>query len=71
MNIDFHDFKGETFSFHDDPVLVLENFWGAAERQHDTRCDDACEMDGVERYAPRLPRFPQFGELEEGRYGSA
>ena len=27
MNIDFHDFKGETFSFHDDPVLVLENFW--------------------------------------------
>ena len=23
MNIDFHDFKGETFSFHDDPVLVL------------------------------------------------
>ena len=33
MNIDFHDFKGETFSFHDDPVLVLENFWGAAERQ--------------------------------------
>jgi len=33
MNIDFHDFKGETFSFHDDPVLVLENFWGAVERR--------------------------------------
>lgn len=27
------DFKDDRFSFHDDPVLVLEDFWTAAERK--------------------------------------
>lgn len=33
MNIKFHDFKDDAFSFHDDPVLILEHFWTAAERK--------------------------------------
>lgn len=33
MIVNAPQFKEEDFSFHDDPVLVLENFWSASERE--------------------------------------
>lgn len=33
MNINLRDFNDQAFSFHDDPVLVIENFWTPAERK--------------------------------------
>ena len=34
MHVAFKHFDPERFSFHDDPVLVLEGFWTDQERQH-------------------------------------
>lgn len=33
MQIAWPDFDPTTFSFHDDPVLIIENFWTAVERR--------------------------------------
>ena len=31
MRVAFPDFDAETFSFHEDPVLVVEEFWSPDE----------------------------------------
>ena len=34
MHVECECFDAERFSFHDDPVLIIENFWTAQERRH-------------------------------------
>lgn len=34
MQVEFEHFDPERFSFHENPVLVIENFWTNEERQH-------------------------------------
>lgn len=34
MNIAFHEFDSTGFSFHDDPVLILKQFWSQEEMSH-------------------------------------
>ena len=69
MNINLPDFNDQVFSFHDDPVLVIENFWTAAERK--------TIRDGMSRTKwmslkemPQVYRdFPNCGNWKKGEIG--
>jgi SM-20-related protein len=71
MNINLRDFNDQAFSFHDDPVLVIENFWTAAERK--------AIRDGMARTKwmslqemPQVYRdFPNCGNWKKGEIGQA
>jgi SM-20-related protein len=71
MNITLRDFNDEVFSFHDDPVLVIENFWTEAERK--------AIRDGMGRTKwmslkemPQVSRdFPNCGNWKKGEIAQA
>ena len=71
MNTTLQDFKDEAFSFHDDPVLVVEEFWSPGERK--------AIRDGMERAIwkslkdmPQVYRdFPNCGNWKKSEIGHA
>jgi SM-20-related protein len=71
MNINLRDFNDQVFSFHDDPVLVIESFWTEAERK--------AIRDGMGRTKwmslkemPQVSRdFPNCGNWKKGEIGQA
>ncbi|MEP6887724.1 MAG: 2OG-Fe(II) oxygenase family protein [Nitrospirales bacterium] len=71
MNIKLQDFNDKAFSFHDDPVLILEEFWTLAERK--------TIRDGMDRATwmslkdmPQVYRdFPNCGNWKKSEIGQA
>lgn len=67
MQVSWPDFTPATFSFHDDPVLVVENCWTAVERRQ--------FRDAMERSSWQLlhdlpgvrAAFPNCGNWRKGR----
>ena len=67
MRVSRSAFNPETFSFHENPVLVIENFWTASERQH---FRDAMQRSSWQTLhdMPRVhAAFPNCGNWQKGR----
>lgn len=69
MQVSWPEFDPTTFSFHDDPVLVVENCWTAVERRQ--------FRDAMERSSWQLlhdlpgvrAAFPNCGNWRKGAHG--
>lgn len=71
MNINLRDFNDQKFSFHDDPVLVIENFWTAAERKAIRNGMDRTKWMSL-REMPQVYRdFPNCGNWKKGEIDQA
>jgi hypothetical protein len=57
----------EAFSFHQTPVLVIENFWSAEERTQFRQAMNRANWNQLARFVVRAAGLPQFRELGEGR----
>jgi len=69
MRVQFQDFDPETFSFHKDPVLVVEEFWTPQEQGHFL---DAMKKASWKTLAdlPAVARaFPNCGNWSKGDIG--
>ncbi|HET6675105.1 MAG TPA: 2OG-Fe(II) oxygenase family protein [Nitrospiraceae bacterium] len=73
MQVSWSSFNPDTFSFHEDPVLVIEKFWTASERK---QFRDAMRRSSWQRLQD-MPNvraaFPNCGNWEKARiaYGEA
>lgn len=71
MNIKLQDFNDTTFSFHEDPVLVVEQFWTPAERK--TIRDGMARAKWISlKEMPQVSRdFPNCGDWKKSEIGQA
>lgn len=65
MITDVYDFKEENFSFHEDPVLVLENFWSASERQTLRQAMDHAKWTALQDIPHVYKDFPNSGNWKK------
>jgi hypothetical protein len=60
MKVRFQDFDSEAFSFHKDPVLVVEEFWTPQEAGLFFGCDEKNVLEnpcGLTRGSPCVPEL--------------
>ncbi len=61
MKIPYSEFDAETFSFAEDPVLILEDFWTAEERQRFRKAMERCVWTTLAEMPPVAQAFPNCG----------
>lgn len=65
MQVSWPDFTPATFSFHDDPVLVVENCWTAVERRQFRDAMERSSWQLLHERAWRPRCLPQLRELAQ------
>ncbi len=61
MNVEFEHFDPESFSFREDPVLVIENFWTTEERKYFRQAMRRATWRELSRMTPLREAFPNCG----------
>lgn len=69
MQVSWPDFTPATFSFHDDPVLVVENCWTAVERRQFRNAMERSSWQLLHERAWRPRCLPQLRELAQRAHG--
>ncbi len=62
MQVEFHQFDPERFSFHEDPVLVIEKFWTAGERQYFRQAMQRAAWKSLREMRHLRESFPSCGD---------
>lgn len=62
MQVRFEDFRPESFSFHEHPVLVIENFWTSAERNYFRQAMHRARWKRLGEMAHLRETFPLCGD---------
>lgn len=70
MRVPFHKFDPQTFSFHDDPVLILEDFWSIEERARFRKAMAQSQWTSLTKLPPVARAFPQCGDWLKAQIGS-
>ncbi len=71
MISNLHDFKDQAFSFHDDPVLVVEEFWTPAERKTIRDGMDRANWKSLKDMPQVYRDFPNCGNWKKSEIGQA
>jgi SM-20-related protein len=67
MQVAWPDFDPTIFSFHDDPVLVIENFWTAVERRQFRDAMQRASWQTLHDMPTVHTAFPDCGNWRKGR----
>lgn len=67
MQVSRSSFNPDTFSFHENPVLVIENFWTASERNHFRDAMRRSSWQALQDMPQVRASFPNCGNWEKGR----
>ena len=67
MQVTWPSFDPNSFSFHDDPVLVIENFWTAAERRQFRQAMQRTSRQTLHDMPQVHAAFPDCGNWRKGR----
>jgi SM-20-related protein len=65
MRVEFEHFDSERFSFHDNPVLEIENFWTAEERQYFRRAMQRAAWTPLRDMRDLRELFPNCGNWQK------
>lgn len=71
MRVSFPKFNPEKFSFKDDPVLILEDFWSAAERQQFRSAMEGSTWTALADMPAVAQAFPNCGNWLKADIGAA
>jgi SM-20-related protein len=71
MNVRLQDFNDKAFSFHDDPVLVVEEFWTPAERKIIRDGMDRSNWKSLKEMPQVYRDFPNCGNWKKSDIGQA
>ena len=71
MRIPFHKFNPEEFSFKDDPILILEDFWSADERQRFRSAMERATWTALADMPAVAKAFPNCGNWLKADIGAA
>lgn len=71
MKIPFSQFDSDRFSFRDDPVLILENFWSSEERLFYRDAMARANWKSLSDMPPVAQAFPDCGNWMKAEIGSS
>lgn len=71
MITNLQDFKDQAFSFHDDPVLVVEKFWTSAERKTIRDGMARAKWTSLKELPQASRDFPNCGNWKKSEIGQA
>jgi SM-20-related protein len=71
MYVSRSTFDPHTFSFHEDPVLVIENFWTASERKYYRDAMQDSPWQALQDMPQVRSAFPNCGNWQKGRIAPA
>jgi SM-20-related protein len=67
MQVSRSSFNPDTFSFHEDPVLVIENFWTSPERKQFRDAMERSSWQSLQDMPGVQAAFPNCGNWRKGR----